>query len=148
MTRNRHGGDHRPVTRTLHQLARLHGVELGYWDVYGRRHVASTETLSAVLRSLGVPLYHPQDAGELPESKRIESSRGVLEPVLVQEQGVRHRVSHSLDLPRDVDPHTVWIRQSGFEDFSARSFGELAGYGGVVPLAFSLDNLFWGAVDE
>jgi len=42
----------------------LHGIQLEYWDIFGKRHVISTEVKAAILRAVGVP------AGSLEELNR------------------------------------------------------------------------------
>ena len=50
---------------TLRRLAMLHGVHADFHDLHGHRHVASPDTLRALLTALGVSITSPasvQDA--------------------------------------------------------------------------------------
>ncbi|HYW92292.1 MAG TPA: malto-oligosyltrehalose synthase [Gammaproteobacteria bacterium] len=67
----------------LERLARCHGIEPAYHDIWGNQHATSAETARALLRAMGVPADDPAAmraalavAGERPW-------REVLDPVLV-----------------------------------------------------------------
>lgn len=51
-----------PGSNPLHDLARLHRVELSYQGIDGEAHGAAPEALIAVLRGLGAPIEREQDA--------------------------------------------------------------------------------------
>ncbi|MGH2720421.1 MAG: hypothetical protein ACRDJO_02300, partial [Actinomycetota bacterium] len=57
-----------PVPPELAELARLHGIQTAYRDVFGRRRVAPPGALLACLQALGAPVGDPGDvAGALRE---------------------------------------------------------------------------------
>ncbi len=66
----------------LARLAELHGVQLAYEDVDGRRVEAGTEQLLAVLRALGVEIHDPADAGHRVAEWRRDRWSRPLEPVV------------------------------------------------------------------
>jgi len=77
----------KPVTGALYRLARAAGVQLSYTDVSGREQCARTESVVAVLRGLGIPLDHPdQAAGALAALHKERRSRAC-EPVVVAWEG-------------------------------------------------------------
>jgi 4-alpha-glucanotransferase/(1->4)-alpha-D-glucan 1-alpha-D-glucosylmutase len=49
----------------LEQLARLHGIEPGYHDIWGNWRTASEETVRALLLAMGVDAHDPQATGEM-----------------------------------------------------------------------------------
>ena len=59
----------------LRDLARAHGVLTGYTDGWGKRRHPDDETLLAVLRSLAVPIDHPDEAPGLLRSHLAERRR-------------------------------------------------------------------------
>ena len=76
----------------LRQLARLHGVQSGYVDMAGRRQRASSESLLAVLRTLGVPVERMKDVpGALRETRHAVAHR-VLEPIHAVWAGKRSNI--------------------------------------------------------
>jgi len=48
--------------QALEELAHLASVDTGYWDVKGTYCTAPSEALVAILRALGLPLDHPEQA--------------------------------------------------------------------------------------
>ncbi len=69
--------------RFLNRLARLHGIQTAYYDVNDRRRQASTESLMAMLQSLGVPIAHPGDVMSAWREHRYMLWRRLIEPVNV-----------------------------------------------------------------
>jgi len=74
--------------RELRELARLAGVQLGYVGHGGRRVVSGTESVLAVLRSLGHDVRRPEDAREALSRERARREDLLCEPVLVARGGV------------------------------------------------------------
>lgn len=74
-------------TRTLLALARANGVQSSYRDVTGRRRAAGAEAITAVLRSLGVPIERPDQADAVARARPPEDR--LVEPVAVAWDG-RH----------------------------------------------------------
>jgi 4-alpha-glucanotransferase len=73
--------------RALRQLAKLHGVQLSYTNVFGRRVTASVESTLAVLRALGAPVASLRDAPDALRARREALARRPLQPVLVAWDG-------------------------------------------------------------
>lgn len=69
--------------RLLYPLARLHGVQTAYYDAHHLRKQASTESLLAVLHSLGAPMATLQDARSAWREQQQRLWQRPLEPVLV-----------------------------------------------------------------
>ncbi len=69
--------DGRPA---LDELARLAGVDTGYWDVKGKYQSASAEGLVAILAALGVPIARPDDAADALAAHQSALWRRPLEP--------------------------------------------------------------------
>lgn len=60
----------------LADLARLHGVQTAYQDVFGRRQAASGEALLAAVRALGAPVEGPADIRDaLVQRRRVLTGR-------------------------------------------------------------------------
>lgn len=73
---------------TLHELARLHRIQLSYTDAEGRRRRAKDAALLAVLRALGAAVDDERDTGEaLRARRRALYERGV-EPVILAWGGI------------------------------------------------------------
>jgi 4-alpha-glucanotransferase len=70
----------------LARLAAELGVMTWFWDTQGHRHDASTDGLLAVLRSMGAPVEHPGDLGELRRFVAAGHAAPV-EPVVVGHEG-------------------------------------------------------------
>ncbi|MBX3249185.1 MAG: 4-alpha-glucanotransferase [Myxococcales bacterium] len=62
----------------LQQLARARGLETEYHDALGRHRRASTDSILAVLRALGEPIEHADEARELLRAERRAASVHVL----------------------------------------------------------------------
>lgn len=75
------------VETDLQELARLHGVEIAYEDVFGKQREATPDSLLRVLQALGVPLQDVGDASDaLRERQQTLWQRG-LEPVCLAWDG-------------------------------------------------------------
>jgi 4-alpha-glucanotransferase len=72
------------------------GVQMEYEDVCGEKQQASTETLLALLRTLGVEIKNPDEAGEILRERRLAHLRRGVEPVLVAWDGQIKPVQVSL----------------------------------------------------
>jgi len=73
--------------RELRQLARLHGVQTEYVDMWKQRHPARPEALLRVLQVLGAPVERPDDVGEALRQRQKEPWRRLLPPVGVAWDG-------------------------------------------------------------
>ena len=73
--------------QALHQLARLYGIQTGYYDVAHRRRQASVEALLAVLRSLGAPVEAIYDVPSAWRERQQALWQQPLEPVAVAWDG-------------------------------------------------------------
>lgn len=92
------------MTRALHQLARLYGVQTAYYDVAHRRQQASAEALLAVLRALGASVQSLKDVPAALRERRQILWQRLLEPVVVAWDGrpltMSVRIpSHTADIP-------------------------------------------------
>ncbi len=96
------------MNRALGDLARAHGVLTGYTDGFGERRHPDDETLLAVLRSLAVPIDHPDEAPGLLRSHLAERAATVLEPVTVAWDG-RFGEGLPLRLPLEAPPVDVTL---------------------------------------
>ena len=76
------GGKRSIRFQALKSLAREHGVLTSYRDVTGRQRVVSEETAVRILRALGAPLEHPDDALPALKERRKSVRELVLEPVI------------------------------------------------------------------
>ena len=84
----------------LAALARWHGVQTAYHDVFGNRHQASPEVLIEVLRALGAPVSGPADIAAAARAQRVSDWQRPLAPVTVAWQGDKSAVE--LRLPSSV----------------------------------------------
>ena len=89
-----------PETQPLQELARLYGIETAYDDVDDREQQAASETLLAVLASLGAPIARPDDAPLAIQERRQAIWQQPLEPVSVAWEGERLRLK--VRLPSDL----------------------------------------------
>ena len=71
----------------LRELARSHGVQVEYVDTSGETVPASTASLLAVLRALGVDLSGEDQAGQALRERRLATWRRRVEPVVVVWEG-------------------------------------------------------------
>ncbi|MFG0334382.1 MAG: 4-alpha-glucanotransferase [Maioricimonas sp. JB049] len=69
--------------RTLQHLARLHGIQPGFFEISGERRLADSDSLIRLLQAWGVPIDHPGDARPLLRERRQQLWRQILEPVCV-----------------------------------------------------------------
>jgi hypothetical protein len=67
----------------LDRAASAHGIDPGFWDIWGNYHHASKETKQAILRAMGVPAETPEElAQSAAEQGRREWER-LLPPCIV-----------------------------------------------------------------
>ncbi|MFC1937818.1 4-alpha-glucanotransferase [Chloroflexota bacterium] len=67
----------------LHSLAGLYGIQTAYYDVNHHRQPTSTESLLAILRSLGAPVAAVQDVPPAWRERRQLLWQRLLEPVVI-----------------------------------------------------------------
>jgi 4-alpha-glucanotransferase len=72
---------------SLHELARLYGVQIAYYDVEQRRKQASVESLLAILKALGASAQKIQDVPSAIRERRQELWQQLLEPVAIAWNG-------------------------------------------------------------
>ena len=94
-------------SRALHDLAREHGVQIGYRRFDGRNIRSGDDALVSVLRALGCDIQAVTDAPGALASARRERSRRALAPVIVQRSG--RRCTTTISLPSDVSPDQVTL---------------------------------------
>jgi len=80
------------VARALEELAAFVGVQTEHWDGLGRHTVASDEALVPVLRALGAPLDHPEEAPAVLAKMGGDAWRRPVPPVVVVWDGRDPRV--------------------------------------------------------
>jgi 4-alpha-glucanotransferase len=71
----------------LLQLAKLYGVQTSYYDITGNLREASAEGLLAVLRAMGAPLDHVDQASQALRQRRQAVAQRLLEPVTLAWDG-------------------------------------------------------------
>lgn len=125
-----------PSIIALRHLARLSGIQTGYVDMAGRRQPASTESMLAVLRTLGVPM---EGAGDVPEAlnvMRLTRAKRVLDPVQVAWIGTRTAVPVQLPAPDSAGAlRCEWRMEDGetrrtetrLERLKVKAFGRVDG---------------------
>jgi len=84
----------------LAALARQYGVQTAYYDVFGKRHQASAEALTEVLKTLGAPISGPADASTAARARQVSVWRQPLPPVTVAWRGESSKVA--LRLPAEI----------------------------------------------
>lgn len=94
----------------LRQLARSHGVQAGFVDVFGRRRVASTGALIEALRALGAPVAGPADAPAAVRDRQRRILERVLEPVQVFWDGRPRDIPVRLPAPGPAGPIRWTVR--------------------------------------
>ena len=67
----------------LAQLADAAGIEARYWDIHGREHQTSPDTMRALLRALGIAAGTDSDVAASLEALAEERWRTPLPPVVV-----------------------------------------------------------------
>lgn len=77
----------RQPPKPLVELAKAYGVLSSYIDQAGREQRASSESLTAALRSMGAPLEHPDEAGDALREHRLNRSQQIAPPVIVAWNG-------------------------------------------------------------
>jgi len=85
---------------TLHQLARLFGIQTAYRDITGRRQSADPEALMAALRVLGAQLTRAEGANDAWRQRASQLWDQLAEPVLVAWDG-HPAAAHLRLLPGD-----------------------------------------------
>lgn len=80
-------GERETQVRQLHHLARLYGVQTGYYDVTGRRIQPPPETLLATLRALGAAVEGFQDVPAALRERRWARWQRCCEPVVLAWEG-------------------------------------------------------------
>ncbi len=143
----------RGAVRDLHRLATLHGVQLAYYDARGERKSATSESLLAVLRALGVSIESIEDAPRVlsGEQHRLWNTR--VDPVAVAWVGSTSAVD--LRLPFDHRDARIAARLS-LEDGLSRDWAfdlsqmpvemevEIGGSGYVLKKMPLPEGLPWG----
>jgi 4-alpha-glucanotransferase len=94
----------RPERADLHRLARAFGVQTAYHSGLTGHTEASDESITLTLRSLGVALSGPSDAGEAMARAMDERARRRLEPVVIGWVGGKPTASMRLTTTRRGTP--------------------------------------------
>ncbi len=72
--------------RPIDILSHLYGIELEYWDIWGKRHVVSDETKKVLLASMGISVEDDWDMEAAIAAREEEVWLRTVEPVLVVEE--------------------------------------------------------------
>jgi 4-alpha-glucanotransferase len=107
----------RRAEQEFHDLAALCGVATSYVGEDGDVRDAEHEVVLSILRTLGVVIDHPKDAGAALRRRRLEKAQRILEPVIVlrEDQPTEMIVS----IPESVPANTLWLTFE-FEDGTTR----------------------------
>ena len=139
--------------RSLHQLARLYGVQTAYYDVNHHRQQATEESLLAVLRSLGASVADLQDVPSAWRERQQVLWQRLIEPVVVAWNGeplpVEIRlplsaadVNLNCHLDLETGEHQRWEWYGA--DFQVLQTANVEGKPYVVKQLALLNRLPWG----
>ena len=78
-------------TAALQQAAALWGIEPEYWDIWGRRHVTSAETIRAILGAMGVPAGGTAELEQAIKARVGRELGRLVPPCLVISENARPR---------------------------------------------------------
>lgn len=99
---------------TLRRLAAAYGIQSSYLNILdGRRRQASAEILTSVLRALGAPLAHPEDASVALRERRRDIFRRGPDPVVTAWNGRGAEIRFRLPVKKTA---RVWRCSLKFED--------------------------------
>jgi len=125
-----------PMTRRLHQLARLYDVQTAYYDVFHRRHQASPQALLHVLRALGAAVDSLEDVPSALEKRRQALWERCIDPVVVAWDGApvqlelrlpAAKASGSITCELQLEEGDVRSWTCGLEDLPEMAGAELGG---------------------
>ena len=71
------------TSEMINELAGLCGIIPEYWDIFGKRHIATPETKLAMLRAMKLQIESEDDIVREIDEKKNHSWRGITEPVYV-----------------------------------------------------------------
>ncbi len=142
-----------PPPEDLRELARSHGIQVEYTDTSGKTRDASTGSLLAVLRALGVELGGPEEAARALAEHRLAAWRRPVEPVVVAWDGLAASVE--IRLPASRSSASVRCRlsledgeertwTSSVVDLAVTGSAEVSGYRFVSRALVLPDGLPWG----
>jgi 4-alpha-glucanotransferase len=99
--------------RALEDLATFLGVQTAHWDGLGQRRNASDDALVAVLRSLGAPLDHPDDAPEALRQMGLAAWKRLAPPAAVVWDGAAPTLRLRFPEPSGPMPGRAVLRRAG-----------------------------------
>jgi (1->4)-alpha-D-glucan 1-alpha-D-glucosylmutase len=111
----------------LAELARLHGIEPDWFDIWGKRHLVPEQTLGALLAEFGLATSDPQALKAARATTAAAGWRELLPPVIVvQESAAPWKVRLALQAALDAAP-LGWrlLEESGASHEGAFVPGEL-----------------------
>jgi 4-alpha-glucanotransferase len=141
--------------RALQELAIYLGVLESYQGVDRREHVASAETLIAIVRALGIPIEHIEEAPQILSELRELERKDPFAPVVASFVGDSSIVA--LEVPSFVDPTTAWVslvlesgevHRSRFADAALRGEPNAERLEGVVSYKLDLERCNEGRLLE
>src|SRR5574340_546334 len=71
------------TSEIIDELAGLCGILPEYWDIFGKRHIATPETKLAMLRAMKLQIESDDDIVREIDEKKNHGWRGITEPVYV-----------------------------------------------------------------
>ena len=145
--------NHKSGTGSLHDLARLHGIQTAYYDVLRRRRIATDEALLAMLKALGAPLQTIDDAANAICDYQQSLWSHPLEPVTVAWNGqsatIDIRLPLNLSNKRITGRLTLENREQSLQQWTIANLptvdaADVEGRRYVVKQALLSQNLPWG----
>jgi 4-alpha-glucanotransferase len=107
-----------PESSELTAAAKAWGIETEYWDVWGRKHQASSKVEKAILESLGVDGVAGHSLNQALQERNADEWRRPLAPAIVLSSDRKpHEIAISLDVDRANDNAVIELH---FEDGAAR----------------------------
>src|SRR5581483_7352870 len=85
----------------LAQAAEMWGITPEYWDIWGRKHVTSPETIRAILKAMDVPAGSSEQVAEAIRERRRKEWKRLLPPCLVTSEN-NERQELYLNVPADI----------------------------------------------
>ena len=89
----------------IHRAATVWGIEPEYWDIWGRKHVTSAETVRIILQGLGVATGDARALEAAIEERETADWRRLLEPAIVLDASAPLEVA--LSLPEEIERHSA-----------------------------------------
>ena len=92
----------------LHELAKLHGIQLAYIDMAGNKQASSPEVIRELLRSWNIPTDSEADLKNALRDHSVQVSRERVSPVIVLWDGKPQAIS--VRIPESLSPRQIEFR--------------------------------------